>query len=205
VKPRLVVLIAFLVFCPAIAGENPNLDHEIILPVSPPQKVFQRYQTNFSFHHDRGFYFSAALGPQWTQSLEKPVAKGIRFGGKINAGWFVADGFSLLGSVWGNFLEVASLIAGGPGISVLFDSTNIGVDFSFGIGRVFNAVKRDDIKDFSESVLAANLSIGKFWWLSDKTSMGVSLLSGVHGMTLSEGKLGSFGWNTGLALAFLFG
>jgi hypothetical protein len=30
-------------------------------------------------------------------------------------------------------------------------------------------------------------------------------MSGIHGFTLTEGKLGSIGWNVGLGLAFLFG
>lgn len=123
----------------------------------------------------------------------------------MNAGWYVANGFALFGSVWGNFLEAASLVAGGPGIAFLFDSTNIGIDFSLGIGRVFNVIEREDIRNFSESVLAANVAIGKFWWLSSSTSLGASLMSGVHGLTLSEGRLNSVGWNIGLGLAFLFG
>jgi hypothetical protein len=176
-----------------------------ILPSSPPQKILSRYQTDFAFHHDRGFYLSAGIGPQWNHSLDKPNAKGIRFGGKINAGWYVADRFSLFASLWGNFLEAASLIAGGPGVAFLFDSTNISLDFSLGIGRAFNAIERNEIKNFAESVLATNLSIGKFWWLSEKTSMGITLSSGIHGLTLSEGKVSTFGWNAGLGLAFILG
>lgn len=179
--------------------------YEIILPASPPQKVFSRYQTDFGFHHDRAFYFSAALGPQWNHSIEKPNAKGIRFGGKLNVGGFVADGVALFASTWGNFLEAASLIAGGPGVAFLFDSTNIGIDLSLGAGRVFNVIERPDINDFGEWVLAANLSVGKFWWLSSKTSLGVSLSSGIHGLTLSKGSLNSVGWNIGLNMAFLLG
>lgn len=176
-----------------------------MLPSSPPQKILPRYQSDFSFHHDRGIYFLTALGPQWNHSLDKPNAKGIRFGGKINAGWFVADGFPLFLSLWGNFLESASLIAVGPGLAVLFDSTNISIDFSFGLGRVFNVIEKAEIKDFAESVLSANLSIGKYWWLSGKTSMGINLSSGVHGLTISQGKLSSFGFNAGLGIAFLLG
>lgn len=108
-------------------------------------------------------------------------------------------------SLWGNFLEAASLIAVGPGLAVIFDSTNIVIDFSFGLGRVFNAIEKSEIKDFGESVLAANLSVGKFWWLSGKTSMGVTLSSGIHGLTVSQAKLSSFGFNAGLSLAFLLG
>jgi hypothetical protein len=204
-KSLLAIIISLSTFFPAIAEENVPNTEEVILPVSPPQKVFQRYQTDFDYHHDRGFYLSASLGPQWNHSIEKPNAKGVRFGGKFNAGWFVADGFSLFASVWGNFLEAASIIAGGPGVAFLFDSTNIGIDFSVGIGKAFNAIKREDVNDFSESVLAAHLSIGKYWWLSGKTSMGVTLSSGIHGMSLSEGAINSFGWNAGFGLAFLFG
>lgn len=178
---------------------------EDILPASPPQKIYQRYQTNFDYHHDRGFYFSAALGPQWNHSIDKPRANGLRFGGKINLGLLAASGFALFGSCWGNFLEDASLIAGGPGIAFLFDSTNIGIDFSLGLGRAFNPIKQEHRADFAETVLAANLSLAKFWWLSGRNSLGVSLNSGAHGFTVSEGQISTLGWNVGLGLAFLFG
>ncbi|OPZ24378.1 MAG: hypothetical protein BWZ03_00205 [bacterium ADurb.BinA186] len=72
-------------------------------------------------------------------------------------------------------------------------------------GRAFNSIQRDDIKDFAETLLAAHLGIGKYWWLSSKTSLGISLSAGFHGFSLGEGRLNSFGWNTGLGLAFLFG
>ena len=204
-KSLFIILLSLAAVYPALAEENVAHNEEIILPVSPPQKVFQRYQTNFDFHHDRGLYLSAALGPQWNHSIDKPNVKSIRFGGKFNLGWFVADGCSLFGSVWGNFLEAASLVAGGPGVAFLFDSANMSLDFSLGIGKVFNALKRDDINDFSESVLAAHVSVGKFWWVSGKSSLGVLLSSGIHGMSLATGSINSVGWNAGLGLAFLFG
>lgn len=72
----------------------------------------------------------------------------MRFGGKINAGWFVAHWVSLFGSAWVNFLESASLIAVGLGVGFLFDSSNISIDLSCGVGRVFNALERDGIKKF---------------------------------------------------------
>lgn len=112
---------------------------------------------------------------------------------------------ALFASGWGNFLEAASLVAGGPGVAFLFDRTNIGIDLSLGAGRVFNVIERPDINDFAEWVLAANLSVSKYWWLSSKTSLGVSLSSGVHGLTLSKGNFNSIGWNVGLNMAFLFG
>lgn len=204
-KSLLAFLVVFSAFGSAMAEESPVPQQEIILPASPPQKVFSRYQNDFDFHHDRGFLLSVTLGPQWNHSIDKPNAKGVRFGSKINAGWFVADGFALFGSCWGSFLESASLIAGGPGIGFFFDSTNIGIDLSLGIGRAFNVISRPDIKDFSETVLAGHLAFSKFWWLSGKTSLGLSLYGGAHGLTLSEGRLGTFGWSTGLGLAFLFG
>lgn len=179
--------------------------HSEILPISPPQKIFSRYQSDFAFHHDRGFYLSAVSGPQWNQSLEKPQAKGLRFGGKVNAGWFIADGLPLFISAWGNFLEDASLVAVGPGMGLLFDKTNMGLDFSLGIGRAFNVLTKEKAKDFSEMVMAANMSAGKFWWTSEKTSLGFMLSAGVHGFTLSEAKISSFGWSVGLGLAFILG
>lgn len=182
-----------------------NIDGEIILPASPPQKVYCRYQTDFDYHHDRGLFFSAALGPQWNHSINNPAAKAIRFGGKFGLGWFVASGVALHGSVWGNFLEQASLVAIGPGVAAIFNGPNLGLDFSIGVGRAFNIIKSENQADFAETVIAANLSLSKFWWLSPSTNLGVSILSGIHGFTLTEGKLSSFGWNVGLGLAFLFG
>lgn len=61
------------------------------------------------------------------------------------------------------------------------------------------------LDDFAEIVFAASLAIGKYWWLSGKTSLGLSLLSGIYGFTLTEGKMSSIGWSVGLGLAFLFG
>lgn len=188
-----------------MAEDKSDISNEVILPASPPQKVFSRFHTDFDYHHDRGFYFSAALGPQWNHSIDKPNAKGVRFGGKVNIGFFAADGIALFASGWGNFLESASLIAIGPGVSFLFDSTNMNIDLSLGLGRAFNPVQQDSIKDFAETLLATHLAIGKYWWLSSKTSLGISLSAGFHGFSLAEGHLNSFGWNTGLGLAFLFG
>ncbi len=79
------------------------------------------------------------------------------------------------------------------------------MDLSAGVGRVLNVIKKPAVDDFAETVLAANLSIGKYWWVSGNTSLGLALLSGIHGFTLTEGKLSSIGWNVGLGLSFLFG
>jgi hypothetical protein len=204
-KALLAILFLNLFFQPIVAEEKSNLDDDIILPVSPPQKIYSRYQRDFSYHHDRGFYLNAVFGPQWNHSLQNPDAKGIRFGGKLAVGWFVADGLALHAGLWGHFLEAASLIAGGPGLAFYFDGPNIGIDLSFGIGRAFNALKKESIANFSETVLATQLSFGKYWWLSEKSCLGASLFSGLHGVTLSKGTINTFGWNVGLGLSFLFG
>lgn len=61
----LLAIIANLIAIQSVlADQGQSEDSEIILPVSPPQKVFSRYQRDFGFHNDRGFYFSAAIGPQ---------------------------------------------------------------------------------------------------------------------------------------------
>lgn len=137
--------------------------------------------------------------------LETQKSQAIRFGGMFGLGWYVADGVALFGAAWGNFLEEASLVAGGPGVALLFNGPNIGVDFSLGIGRVFNVSEDEGYEDFSETVLAANISIAKYWWISGKTSLGLSLSAGAHGFTLSKASFGTFGWNAGLSLAYLFG
>lgn len=192
-------------FQQAIAQANQDPDTEIILPASQPQKVYRRYQTNFDYQHDRGFYLTATVGPQWNHSISNPDAKAFRFGGKFGLGWFVANGVALYGAVWGNFLEQATLVASGPGVAFLINGPNIGIDLSLGVGRAFSAIKKEGYEDFAETVLAANLSLAKFWWLSGSTSLGISLMSGIHGLTVTTGKFSSVGWNIGLGLAFLFG
>lgn len=204
-KALLTIIFIVAGFKPILAQESNDLKEEIVLPNSIPQKIYGRYQTNFSFHHDRGVYFTASAGPQWNHSLKNPQAKGVRFGGKLGLGWYVADQVALYGALWGNFLEEASLIAGGPGIAFLFDGPNLGIDLSLGIGRAFSPFKGDDYVIFAETVLAANLSLTKYWWVSSKTSLGLSLNSGVHGLAISKGEIGTLGWSAGLSLAFLFG
>lgn len=188
-----------------MAEPSTNPDDEIILPASLPQKVFSRYETNFSRHHDRGFYLAATLGPQWVHSVKDPIVKEIRFGGKLGLGWYVADGVALYGAAWGSFLEQASIAACGPGVAFLFDGPNMSLDFSLGVGRAFTALKKDGFEDFAETVLSANAGLGKFWWVSANNSLGISLNAGLHGFTISEGQWNSVGWNVGLSLAFLFG
>jgi hypothetical protein len=76
---------------------------------------------------------------------------------------------------------------------------------SFGVGRAFTALPKDDLEDFAETVLAANIALGKFWWLSASNSLGLSLIAGLHGFRISEGKCGSIGGNAGLGISYLFG
>lgn len=64
-KLLLAILTMMLSFFPIRAEENSTQAPEIILPASPTQKIFSRYQTDFAFHQDRGFYFAASLVPQW--------------------------------------------------------------------------------------------------------------------------------------------
>src|SRR5262249_14862178 len=146
-KPLLAFLLVTCHFQALLAEHDAASEEEFILPSSMPQKVYTRYKTNFSHHHDRGFYVSATLGPQWNHSIKNPEAKAIRFGGKLGLGWFVADGVVLHASTWGNFLEQATLVAGGPGMAFLFDGPNMGLDFSLGVGRAFNAMKKEGYED----------------------------------------------------------
>jgi hypothetical protein len=192
-------------FRPILAEQDSEIEQEIMLPASQPQKILRSFQTDFAFHHDKGIYLCASLGPQWNQSLQYPKAKGMRFGGKFALGWFVADNLAIIMAGWGHFLEAASLLAGGPGVSYLFDGPNIGIDLSLGVGQAFAALNGDKLTQFRETVLAAHLSLAKYWWLSEKSSLGVSLDSGLHGLTLSRGNINTFGWSLGAGLAFLFG
>jgi hypothetical protein len=89
---------------PTVKLSYPPLRHKRYLVVTKAILIFITTEV---------FTFQPALGPQWNHSIDKPSAKGVRFGGKVNTGFFVANGFALFGSVWGNFLEAASLIAGG--------------------------------------------------------------------------------------------
>lgn len=85
-KSLLAFLIAISYFQTVLAEQTTNSDDEIILPASLPQKIVSRYETNFSRHHDRDFYLSATLGPQWVHSVKAPEAKEIRFGGNLIVG-----------------------------------------------------------------------------------------------------------------------
>lgn len=204
-RSLLAILLTFLSSFSILSTENVESFDEIILPISPPQKVFRSYQTNFDYHHDKGFYLAASISPQWNHSLNKPNAKGVRVGGKVNLGGFVTDGIALYGSAWGNFLESASLLAVGPGVSFFFNKANIGFDLTAGIGRAFNPIKRQDVYDFSETVLAGQIGLGKYWWVSHNISLGAILSAGAYGLTLSEGKVSTLGWHAGLGLGFIFG
>ena len=108
-------------------------------------------------------------------------------------------------AAWGSFLEEASLVAAGPGIALVFDGPNLGLDFSFGIGRAFNALSNNGYREFSETVLAVNIGLAKYWWLSPSNSLGIALNSGIHGFTLSKRGIGTFGRSVGLSLSYLFG
>jgi hypothetical protein len=201
----LIFLFALINFKSILAQDSNDPTEEIILPFSAPQKIYSRYQTAFNFHHDRGPYLNLTAGPQWNHSLKKPEAKGIRFGGKLALGWYTADQIALYVATWGSFLEGSTLIAGGPGIAFLFDTPNLALDFTVGIGRAFTPFKDERYTQFAETVLAANFSLSKYWWLSNKTNLGLSLSSGIHGLSVSTGKINTIGWSAGLSLAFLFG
>ena len=73
-------------------------------------------------------------------------------------------------------------------MAFLFDGPNMGLDFSVGVGRVFNAMEKDGYKDFAETVLATNISFGKYWWLSGSTNLGLTIFTGLHGFTLTTGE-----------------
>lgn len=188
-----------------MAKEPADSKDDIILPYSFPQKVIERYQQNFHYRHDRGIYAAFNLGPQWNHSLKNPNAKGFRFGGKANIGYFIADGLALFVSTWGDFLEEASLLAAGPGIAFFIDSTNMSFDLAVGVGRSFNPIHDDTIKDFNETLLATTLSLGKYWWLSKNSCIGMTVSSGFHGFSIAQSNFNSVGWSAGLGLTFLYG
>ena len=168
----------------------------------PEQRVDRQYIRNFPFQHDKGFYLSLSLGPQWNQSIQNPSASAVRFGGQLGIGWVPIRNLALQGNFWGNFLEQASWWAVGPGLTCFFGESNVGLGIQAGVGQVLG--KTADSKRFRETVLATELNLGKYWWISKNGSLGLVWVLGMYGFTLSQGTLNSAGWNTGLRLGYIF-
>lgn len=168
----------------------------------PEQRVDRQYVRNFPFQHDKGFYLSLSLGPQWNQAIQNPSASGLRFGGQLGVGFVPVKNLAVHGNFWGNFLEQASVLAMGPGLTYFLGNSNVGLGAKLGIGFVFGEAPNN--KTFRETVLATELSAGKYWWLSKNNSLGLSFVVGLYGLTLSQGSFNSVGWNTGLRLGYVF-
>lgn len=162
----------------------------------------RQYVRNFAFQHDKGFYLSMSLGPQWNQAIQNPSASGLRFGGQFGIGFVPIRNLVVHANFWGNFLEQASLLAIGPGVTCFLGDSNVALGAALGIGSVFGEAPNN--KTFRETVLTTELSAGKYWWLSRSNSLGISFVIGLYGLTLSQGSFNSVGWNTGLRLAYVF-
>ena len=198
-----VLLIISTTFIPAIAFSETEPAVDIShLDFAPKQPVSSSYKRNFEFHHDKGFYLSASIGPQWNQSLKNPEASALRFGGGLNIGGMVIENLALHGSFWSSFLEESTLIAVGPGLTYFFGNTNAAISWKIGIGQVFNVA--DKIEDFKETLLATEIGFGKYWWLSGSTSLGGTIFSGLHGYSFSQNEISSFGWSGGIRLELIF-
>lgn len=169
----------------------------------PSQPIDSRFNQNFDYKHDKGFYFSLGIGPQWNQSLKNPAAGAFRFGGKASIGFLPVENLALHANVWGNFLEEASLVAVGPGVTYFFGDSDIALGAAVGIGWVFSTPLTSDQK-FRETVLATELSLGKYWWVDTDLSFGVSAVTGVSGITLSNASLSNVSWHTGLRAELVF-
>lgn len=168
-----------------------------------PQTIDSSYHRDFAYRHNKGFYLAASFGPQWNQSLQNPAAGAFRFGGKFSIGWIATENLAIHANVWGNFLEQSSLVAAGPGVTYFFGDSNIGLGAAIGVGQVFST-SATNMEKFRETVLAGELSLGKYWWLSEKVSLGTSLVTGMHGFTLSNASLSSVGWHAGLRLELVY-
>lgn len=168
-----------------------------------PQQVDNQYNRKFAFKHDKGFYLAMGIGPQWNQSLQNPVAGAFRFGGKFSIGFVPLYNFAVHANVWGSFLEESSLLAAGPGVTYFFGDSNVGLSAAFGVGQVFSTSMSTQEK-FRETVLAGEVGLGKYWWVSENVSLGGTLVTGLHGLTLSNANVSSLGWDIGLRLELIF-
>ncbi len=142
-------------------------------------------------------------GPQWNQALRNPNHGAFRFGGKFLLGFLPTHSLAIQGGVWGNFLEEATMVAGGPGITAFFGDTNISLTANLGVGTVFNLPK-EGIENFRETILAGEVSLAKLWWVSPRTSLGLSASVGGYGFTLSQRTFSSIGWYGGLRMDYVF-
>lgn len=168
----------------------------------PEQRVDRQYVRNFPFQHDKGFYLSISIGPQWNQALRNPSASALRFGGELGLGFIPARNLGALVNFWGHFLEQASVLAIGPGLIYFLGDSHVGLGAKLGIGFVFGETPNN--KNFRETILATELSAGKYWWISKNSSLGFSFVVGLYGLTLSQVHFNSVGWNTGLRLGYVF-
>src|SRR2546425_5730836 len=94
-------LFLFLLFSSSVILGSPLDD-------IPRQPVFVRFQRNISYQHDRGLFLSGTIGPEWMQSIQRPQASGVRFGGDISLGWLPWENVALHATTWGAFLESSS-------------------------------------------------------------------------------------------------
>lgn len=175
---------------------------EGILDSAPKNPVYSRWQKDFPFKHDKGLFFGVSIGPEWVQSFQKPKAQGMRFGGDLSLGWLPAENLALHVTVWGAFLESASFVAVGPGITG-FIGDNFFIGAAFGAAQVFSTSISGDLP-FNELVLAGQIKAGKLWWLSENTSLGISLAAGLYGFSILSGKISTVGWQIGPRLEFVF-
>lgn len=169
----------------------------------PSQDVDSKFHRDFDYKHDQGFYFQLGFGPQWNQSLQNPTASGIRFGGNLAIGFIPVENLAIHADVWGNYLDEASVLSIGPGVTYFLGDSNVGIGGSIGIGQVF-ASGNVNRAAFRETVLSGEFSAGKYWWIGPKSSVGVSVNVGLYGLTLSSGDVSSTGWHSGLKLEYIF-
>lgn len=177
------------------------LDPEL-LKNAPEQPVVRRYRRNFPYQHDKGFFLSLAFGPSWNQALQNPSASGLRFGGQIGLGFIPIRNLALHANVWGNYLEPASWWSTGPGLTYFFTPSHVALGLKLGVGSVSS--KNLDSQGFRETILTAEFSLAKYWWLSGSNSLGLSWVTGFYGFTLSQGTFSSVGWSTGLRVEYVY-
>ena len=191
-----------LIFSTCLPLFASNIPDSKFLGTLPQQKISSSYNKDFGFKHDKGFFLAASIGPQWNQSIQNPDAGAFRFGGRVALGWVAVENLAIHGGLWGAYLKEASMFAVGPGVTYFFGESNVGLGAQVGIGQVSGEPTPGN--NFRETVLAGELNIGKYWWLSKKNSLGLVLATGLYGFTLTQGATNSVGWNTGLRLEYVF-
>ena len=196
------LLFAFSFFALSVNAEGVVYSKVPELINTPKQPVFKRFKRDLPYQHDRGFFAGVSVGPAWIKSFQHPEASAVRFSWDISIGWLPWERTAIHASSWGSFLEKATAVLVGPGITSFF-SNNWALSATLGMGKVFSTSLTKD-QEFNEWTLGTQLKATKFWWIDDDISLGVGLAADFHAFSPSQKKLSSIGGSLGLRIEFLF-